>query len=239
MNIKTFKNKDYVLFNRNSLRLAEIFLIDEDLEVVSDFGNIEEGEEFTLYFTRKVNGRVAELTESFLRRVNNIFFSNKDYHELQIGRYYKVYVEPVVGSLEIFNNRGVGRFSISFKLLSPFLYGNGVIIKQNLTQDNNFTSIFKFDNSINLETNCVIRVNGEANNTATFTNGANNSTFKLNNIKECEVIGELVDIEGADYSAIEGDVISATLIKDYTEITVTSTKACSVEIEYEQKIKMR
>ena len=238
MNIKTFKNKDYVLFDNQSLRLAEIYLIDEDLEVESTFGNIEEGEEFTLYFIRKKDGVIAGIDEGFMRRVNDLFFSDKDYHWLQIGRYWKVYVEPVEGSLEIFTNRGIGSFSITFRLLSPFMYGNGILMKKPLTADNNFTSVFKFDNSINLETNCVVRVSGEAGNMVTIKN-SNGTSFTINNVKECEVIGELADVEGVGFEALQGDIIGATLIEDYTEITITSTKACTVEVEYEQKIKLR
>lgn len=227
----TYGNKNKIILDGNYLEMAEIYVVDETIELENQLGvkrnitttngaisNVEEENfTFTLSFIRKdhYTEKIKPIDKSFLDRVNRLFFGkeNDDYSTLEIG-YYIYYVKAVEGSLKRYDKNNAV-FSITFESLSPYKYTHIFInpCRTNTRNTPRETDLTIQGDCINY---CSIKINCIADGDIKITNRRYGDSITMLGctIGEKAVIdGENVDVEYLDFSRVEGNIKSCLTLR--------------------------
>lgn len=234
----TFKNKNRVFINeRNFQQYWNLYLVDEDIEIVDSFGisskvnlnnegflvGIEKDRfEFTLRWIYKDRqGIVRPISQqlgfdcSLEEEVKDFLFQDKDFTTVVIGE--KVYYTKPSSARIVRKSANNEYLEVTFESLAPNAFSPIIVDEIHLVQVNDLLNdSIKIgnnsleDNYINLEVKCIL-----GNPKLTILNRDINKSVILNLTEGSKVYvdSENVEIEGLEYTDVEGDILEVLTIQ--------------------------
>lgn len=249
----TYENKR-VIYNNDFLEMAEIFCIDEDVEIENVLGikkkvnskndvlvDVEEENfTFTLNFIRKdqFTKQIKPMDRIFLDRATRLFFGKSgSYNTLQLGLYF-YYVVPVEGSLKR-HDKNNARFSITFQSITPYRYGNMVqsycvVDTTNTPKDFEITTNGGFNNYTDVRVKCL--QNGDLKIINRKNGGAFISVEGCLVGEEFTIDADNIDVIGIDFSRVKGSIKDCLfLMYGSNTFFIETTGRFQLVFEYQEK----